>query len=209
MHMVSRITMENYWWSTKQCSKELGRSRKSKLSYTWTQTSVLWLSHIDASHFNSGKRWGLESNVCKNLTLLRKFQNPLHGFHIVAAPKPKNLDQVRNCVDMKLPIQAIKIVSHLMPKVDDIIHNLIGVTSFSKINLSSDYCQLELHPNSHSMTTFSTHLGLRWYWQLTYSVFNCRNIPQRHTEYPGRHTQTQKHLRWHHCLWKDSGRTWC
>ena len=43
---------------------------------------------------------------------------------MVAAPKPKNHNEVRLCVDMRLPNQAIRRERHPSPTVDDIIHSL-------------------------------------------------------------------------------------
>ena len=45
---------------------------------------------------------------------------------IVVAPKPKNPDKVRICVDMRLPNTAIQRERHITPTVDDLIHDLNG-----------------------------------------------------------------------------------
>ena len=42
---------------------------------------------------------------------------------IVAAPKPKNPNEVRVCVDMRFPNRAIRRERHPSPTVDDIINS--------------------------------------------------------------------------------------
>jgi hypothetical protein len=56
---------------------------------------------------------------------------------IVAAPKPKNPNEVRVCVDMRLSNRAIHRERHPSPTVDDIIHSLNGAKKFSKLKLRS------------------------------------------------------------------------
>ncbi|CAB4028811.1 Retrovirus-related Pol poly [Paramuricea clavata] len=82
---------------------------------------------------------------------------------IVAAPKPKNINEVRVCVDMRLPNRAIHRERHPSPTVDDIIHSLNGAKKFSKLDLRSGYHQLVLAPESRHITTFATHKGLKRY----------------------------------------------
>ena len=54
----------------------------------------------------------------------------------------------------------------------DLINALNGATVFSKLDLNSAYHQLELDETSRSMTTFSTHIGLRRYKRLIFGA-NC------------------------------------
>ena len=89
---------------------------------------------------------------------------------IVAAPKPKSPDQVRICVDMRLPNDAIQRERHITPTVDDLIHDLNGAVVFSKLDLNAGYHQLELHPESRYVTTFTTHTGLWRYTRLNFGI---------------------------------------
>ena len=72
----------------------------------------------------------------------------------VPKQKPKTPDEVRICVDMRLPNKAIQRERHI-------------TTVFSKLDLNNGYLQLELDPTSRYITTFSTHCGLR-----RYKIFN-------------------------------------
>ena len=71
-----------------------------------------------------------ESDIIEDATGPTPWVSP-----IVAAPKPKNPNEVRVCVDMRLPNQAIRRERHPSPTVDDIIHSLNGAQKFSKLDL--------------------------------------------------------------------------
>ena len=71
---------------------------------------------------------------------------------------------------MRAANTAIKRVRHLIPTVADISLELNGAKFFSKLDLSQAYHQLELHPDSHFITTFSTHLGLYRYTRLNFGT---------------------------------------
>lgn len=97
---------------------------------------------------------------------------------IVAAPKPKAPDEVRVCVDMRQANKAIQRERHITPTMDDVVHELNGATVFSKLDLRTGYHQLELHPDSRYITTFSTHLGLRRYKRLGFGVSSAAEVFQ-------------------------------
>ena len=88
---------------------------------------------------------------------------------MVAAPKPKDLESVRICVDMRIANKAIKRELHPMPTVEEIIHNLNRATVFSKLDLTAGYNKKE-HPDSRYITTFSTHTGLKRYKRLNFGI---------------------------------------
>ena len=73
---------------------------------------------------------------------------------LVVAPKPKQLEDIRLCVDMRLPNRAIHRERHITPTIDEIITDLNGARWFSKIDLNSGYHQLELDEASRYITTF-------------------------------------------------------
>ena len=88
---------------------------------------------------------------------------------IVAVPKKENT-AVRLCIDMRSANTAIRRVRHPMPTIDELIHELNGSQYFSKLDLSSAYHQLSLHPDSRYITTFATHMGLYRYKRLNYGT---------------------------------------
>ena len=97
---------------------------------------------------------------------------------MVAAPKPKDpeaLEYVSTCVSRN---KAIERKRHPMPTVEEIIHDLNGATVFSKLNLNAGYHQIELHPASRYIITFSTHIGLKHYKRLNFGICSAAEVFQ-------------------------------
>ena len=63
-------------------------------------------------------------------------------------------------VDTREANKAIPRTHAVMPKLDDIINELNGVTVFSHLDVNHVYHKLELEENSHDITTLATHVGL-------------------------------------------------
>ncbi|KAI7789539.1 hypothetical protein IRJ41_010502 [Triplophysa rosa] len=97
---------------------------------------------------------------------------------IVTPPKPKDPNKVRICVDMRQANTAIQRERHITPTIDDVIHDLNGANVFSKLDLRAGYHQLELHPDSQYITTFTTHLGLRRYKRLNFGISSAAEVFQ-------------------------------
>ena len=97
---------------------------------------------------------------------------------IVTPPKPKDPDKVRICVDMRQANTAIQRERHLTPTMNDVIHELNGARVFSKLDLNKGYHQLELHPDSRYITTFTNHLGLRRYKRLSFGISSAAEVLQ-------------------------------
>ena len=127
------------------------------------------------------KRVEDELKRLEQLDIIEKVDGPTPWVSpIVVAPKPKKPDEIRICVDMRMPNEAIKRTCHVMPTLDDILMRLNGATVFSKLDLNSGYHQLELDEDSRNMTTFSTHVGLRRYKRLNFGVTSAAEIFQNH-----------------------------
>ena len=97
---------------------------------------------------------------------------------IGVAPKPKNPNEIRLCVDMRLPNKAILRSRHITPTLDDMILDLNGAKVFSKCDLKNGYHQLELGKESRNITTFTTHVGLRRYKRLSFGISSAAKIFQ-------------------------------
>lgn len=67
---------------------------------------------------------------------------------------------------------------HIMPTVEELIHDLNGANVFSKLDLRSRYHQLELDEQSKHITVFSTHLGLFQYKRLYFGISMASEIFQ-------------------------------
>ena len=89
---------------------------------------------------------------------------------MVVVSKPKNLSEIRICVDMREPNKAILRTRYVTPTIDELICDLQAATVFSKVNLRAGYHQLVLDPSSRPITTFATHCGLYRYKRLIFGV---------------------------------------
>ena len=113
------------------------------------------------------------------LNIIEKVDGPTPWVSpIVVAPKPKNLNEIRLCVDMREPNKAILRSRHITPTLDDMILDLNGSKVFPKMNLRNGYHQLELSEDSRNITTFTTHVGLRRYKRLSFGVSSAAEIFQ-------------------------------
>ncbi|KAK3108827.1 hypothetical protein FSP39_016677 [Pinctada imbricata] len=89
---------------------------------------------------------------------------------------------------------AIMRERHILPTVDEIIHDLNGATVFSKLDLKSGYHQLELEESSRYITTFSTHMGLFRYKRLNFGIVSASEIFQETIRKSIRRVQNAKNL---------------
>lgn len=62
---------------------------------------------------------------------------------------------------MRVRNKAILRERHPTPTTEDLIHKLNGAAYFSKLDLTSEYHQLELDEESRHITTFATQKGLK------------------------------------------------
>ena len=92
--------------------------------------------------------------------------------------KPKNPDEIRMCVDMRMANQAIQRERHLTPTIDDILASLNGATVFSKLDLNSGYHQIELAEESRFITVFTTHVGLYRFKRLSFGINSAAELFQ-------------------------------
>ena len=83
---------------------------------------------------------------------------------------PKSDGGTRMCIDMREANMAISRERHVMPTIDEIIHDLNGSVVFSKVDLAQGYHQLSLDPESRYITTFTTHKGLFRYKRLSFGI---------------------------------------
>jgi hypothetical protein len=97
---------------------------------------------------------------------------------IVTPIKPNEPGKLRLCVDMRQANRAILRERHVMPTLEDIIHDLNGSTVFSKLDLNKAFHQLVLSPASRIITVFSTHVGLFRYKRLFFGVSSSSEVFQ-------------------------------
>ena len=91
---------------------------------------------------------------------------------------PKSSGDIRVCVDMRRVNEAILRERHPIPTLEETLQDLDGATVFSKLGVHRGYHQVELHPDSRILTTFSTHIGLKRYKGLIFGLSSASEIYQ-------------------------------
>ena len=71
---------------------------------------------------------------------------------------PKTNGKIRLCIDMRGPNQAIERTRYPIPTLEDLTFKLKDAKVFTKLDLNSAFHQLELDPDSRSITTFQTEM---------------------------------------------------
>lgn len=66
---------------------------------------------------------------------------------------------IRLCVDLRELNKAVVVDGFHQPRTEELLHQLVEATRFSKLDLASAYHQAELMPDSRELTTFVTHDG--------------------------------------------------
>jgi len=95
----------------------------------------------------------------------------------VVAPKPGS-DNIRFCVDMRKPNEAILRPNAQLPTTDDVIDKLRGATVFSRLDLKESYHQFRLDESSRRITTFHGPDALYRYRRLNYGTKSAQDILQ-------------------------------
>ena len=83
---------------------------------------------------------------------------------------PKSSEDIRVCVDMRRVNEAVVRERHPIPTLEETLQAMNGAKVFSKLDLRWRYHQIELHPDSRALTTFSTHTGLKRYKRLIFGL---------------------------------------
>ncbi|XP_055585263.1 uncharacterized protein K02A2.6-like [Uranotaenia lowii] len=85
---------------------------------------------------------------------------------------PKGKDDVRLCINMRYPNTAIQREYYPLPVIDTFLNKLRGSVCFSKLDITSAFHHIELHPDSRNITTFMTGRGLMRFKRLFFGI-NC------------------------------------
>ena len=94
---------------------------------------------------------------------------------IVPVLKPDR--SVRICGDFKVTINtAAKLDRYPIPKIDDLFATLGGGRTYSKLDMSQAYQQIELDDDSKRYTIINTHKGLFKYTILPFGIASAPAI---------------------------------
>ena len=123
--------------------------------------------------FHQRKAVELELKRLESEDIIEKVVGPTPWVsQILVVPKPNSPGEIRICIDMRLPNQAIQRTRHITPTIDDLILDLNGAAVFSQLDLRSGYHQLELDEEPRQITTLSTQVGIRRYKRVFFGI-NC------------------------------------
>ena len=67
---------------------------------------------------------------------------------------------------------------HSSPTLTELVNILNGSVVYSKIDLNQANNQLEIAEESCNITTFATHVGLKWYKRLTFGIHSAAKVFQ-------------------------------
>lgn len=85
---------------------------------------------------------------------------------------PKGQNDIRLCIDMRRPNEAIQREHYPLPVIDTFLNKLRGCTVFTRLDITSAFHHVELHPDSRGVTTFMTGRGLMRFKRLMFGI-NC------------------------------------
>ena len=94
----------------------------------------------------------LEAGIIEEVTEPTDWRAPM-----VPVVKPNG--KIRIFVDLRKLNEAVKRERYILPTLEDVAPKLADAKVFSKLDASSGYWQIPLHPDSTKLTTFITPMG--------------------------------------------------
>ena len=88
---------------------------------------------------------------------------------IVVVPK-KEGSEVRICVDMRRANEAVRRIRYPFPNINEMLTEVSTGSKFSRLDMNLGFHQIELHPDSRSITTFVTPFGIFRYKRLMFGI---------------------------------------
>lgn len=90
---------------------------------------------------------------------------------IVAVAKSDGFEAVRVCGDYKVTANKAMICdTHPIPRIEDILTAMSGGVSFTKLDLSHAYLQLQLHEAARDYLVINTHKDLFEYTRMPFGI---------------------------------------
>ena len=85
-------------------------------------------------------------------------------------PVQKSNGKLRICVDLKKLNSVVKRARFVLPTLEDVAPKLAGAQYFSKLDVSSGFWQIPLHPDSVDLTTLITPMGRFCFKRLPFGI---------------------------------------
>ena len=92
---------------------------------------------------------------------------------------PKKIGAVRICVDLKRLNESVLREVHLIPRVDEALAQLAGVTIFTKLDANSGFWQIPLSPESRLLNTFIMPFERYHFNKLPFGISSAPELFQR------------------------------
>ncbi len=94
-------------------------------------------------------------------------------------PVLKKNGKIRICVDLKKLNICVRRERLILPTFEDIAPKLVGAKLFTKLDASSGFYQIPLHPDSRLLTTFITPFGRYCFRRVPFGITSAPEIFQR------------------------------
>jgi len=94
-------------------------------------------------------------------------------------PVKKKNGEIRLCVDFKNMNKVSLKDNYHLPKMDYILHKVMGSQKMSMLDSYSGYNQIMVHPNDQENTTFTTPWGTFMYAKMSFGMMNVGETFQR------------------------------
>ena len=116
-------------------------------------------------------KWMEEAGIIERVTEQTVWCAPM-------VPVQKSNGKLGICVDLRRLNSAVKRSRFVLPTLDDVARKLAGAQYFSKLDASSGFWQIPLHPDSAKLTTFMTPFGRFCFKRLPFRITSAPEIFQ-------------------------------
>ena len=119
--------------------------------------------------FNRRQKVTAKLKQLEELEVIEKVNVPTNWINpLVAVEKPNG--DIRICLDMRQANRAIFREKHPVPTLEEALQEISEEKVFGNLDLNMAFYQIELCPDSHDVTTFTTPDGLYRYKRLFFGV---------------------------------------
>ncbi|XP_060583899.1 uncharacterized protein K02A2.6-like, partial [Ruditapes philippinarum] len=156
----------------------LGRIKDFKLKLYIDESVQPVAQNVRRIPFKMKKLVEKKIDELEKLDIIEKVEGPTPWVSNLV-PIPKQNNDVRLCVDMRMANKAILRERFPMPNIEEVLMQMNGSVIFSKLDLKQSFHQIELDEKSRYITTFVCHKGLYQYKVLNFGINMAPETHQR------------------------------